>query len=392
MWESIVYTPFPDVCVGKLFAGKHWMCEKYEVRLIKDLTSLRKLKKQYVALHDKQEESTPFVSYEWVETTIEVYLKNSPLYIVTVWDKDILVAVLPTVIERKVYNRIPVRELCVIGRPLADRLCILSAVNKEIIIPLMLDSILALSKEYDVIAFNELYSDLEISIISAYSKKHGIGSYVRHSSTSPFLTLGFSSEAEIFNSYKKSLRTRLKRIKKKISGFRFERKCLFSKEEVTGIISQLKHLEDLSWKGSASVGIFSQKDKLEFFTKLSEKFASRGWLDISCLYSDDELVSYRYGFSHSKVFYDYSLSFDPKYSKSSPGRNLLELIIKDSFNRGYIKIDASRGKVQQKHMLCEFSNSEIFHYDVMLFTNSIKAKVLFILNTKVKPFVKKMKA
>ena len=128
-------------------------------------------------------------------------------------------------------------------------------------------------------------------------------------------------------------------------------------DELAGILPRLGAVEARSWKGRHGVGIFAPEDRWRFLVDVSHHLAARRWLDIATLSLDGRIIAYRYGFRYRARFLDYNLAHDPDYAQLSPGRVLLDEIIRDSHRLGLEAVDASRGALDPPHLLADSARS-----------------------------------
>ena len=146
----------------------------------------------------------------------------------------------------------------------------------------------------------------------------------------------------------------------------------------------------MSWKGQQGVGIFSTPERSRFYADLSQKFAQRGWLDVAVLERDAKVVAYRYGFRFRGFFLDYNLAHRSTDEKLSPGRVLLDEVVRDSHRLGLAGVDASRGSLHREHLLADWDSTSRWHARWLLFGSSLRARLLAFGETRARPALRRL--
>ena len=256
---------------------------------------------------------------------------------------------------------IPVRTLRVAGYPFTDRIIFGDQMGA---ITGLIRALTTLNICWDIVILDEIIAgDLPLCIDEVEASTLKLWTRTRHSAHTPVLDLTHFTDSEISNSYSKSLRTRLKRARKKLAdtgGCRFER-IQPGPDQVDEILRIVSDIEEKSWKGDANVGIFNAKTR-DFFFEVSQGLSKTGVIDVSLLFLDEQPIAYRYGFRFQGRYYDYNFAQLPEFNKLSPGRVLLDEVIRSSFSDGLTAIDGSRGSVERPQLLGDWTDKYVDHY------------------------------
>jgi CelD/BcsL family acetyltransferase involved in cellulose biosynthesis len=208
---------------------------------------------------------------------------------------------------------------------------------------------------------------------------------------SPFLRLDRPWDT-IESSFSSTLRTRLRRARRrqeKAGGFEFAR-WQPDPDAVPDLLPHFRDLEDLSWKGTRKLGVFSPANRWEFALDVARRFAARRWLDVATLRRHGRLVAYRFGFRYRGVFLDYNLAHDPNAAEFSPGRTLLDDIIRDSHRIGLVAVDASRGTLFPPHLLADWTSESRWHRNWMIFGPTLRGRALAVVERHAKPLMRRV--
>ncbi len=164
---------------------------------------------------------------------------------------------------------------------------------------------------------------------------------VKKTGFSPYLPVLSSLDDHLkmlSNKFKKNLRNGEKNIEKKIGHIEFKKFMTINSLE--------ENLNDF-WKmhqkkmNHQHVPCFSKTQKT-FLTAVAEKFAQKGWLNLSFLDINGQYVSGVLGFEYYGKYYYYQTAFNPDYSFSVGNIHIL-YILKDLISRGLKEFDFLRG-------------------------------------------------
>lgn len=282
--------------------------------------------------------------------------------------------------------------LCLAGEPVSDRLGLLVDPSVPGAHDLMVRMIIDAASGVDVIRLSELESGsrdvaaFDLARRRAPERFHG-----RVCARSPVLYMKETLE-ETLAGLTRSNRTRLHRARRRqaeAGGFGFSRRQP-GPEEIPGLLASLRDLEDRSWKGTRGVGLFSTPQRLAFIHDVCAGFSRRGWLDVALLFRDGRLAAYRLGFRHGGVFLDYNLAHDPELARFSPGRTLLDDVIRDSHAIGLNAVDASRGSLGEPHILADWTPDARWHMRCMIFGPTVQGRALSALERHAKPLARRV--
>lgn len=163
------------------------------------------------------------------------------------------------------------------------------------------------------------------------------------------------------------------------------------RDELDDLLSEMRVVEDASWKGQQGVGVFGIDPRYAFFRNVAKRAADTGSLMIGTVHVDGKLASYRFGFLWDRIFYDYNFAYLPEYSNLSLGRVLLDEMIVKAYEKGLRGIDGSRVGASYENLLREHSEETIEHCRVMYFRWTLGGLLLrtkFLVLKPLKQFVR----
>ena len=336
-----------------------------------------------------------FSTWEWVSSAARAVRGPAVAQVIALRAAEELVACLPLVWQRERLHGLPARTLRFLGHPLSDRVTVLATGGDARLQRAVLDASLRCARPWDAAVLSELPEDPRLrAVIDEWARGRGLVTHWRHCARSPILRLDVPDVPALRGAYPKSLATRLRRSRKRLEAagvVRFERRTP-APEEVSALLRRFKAIEDVSWKGQAGVGIFSTPDRQRFFEDVGCAVAVQGWLDVGMLYLDERMISYRLGFRHRGVFFDYNLAFDPTYAGVSPGRILLDEMIASSLELGLSAVDGSRGGLDRPHQLGEWTQRFLDHHEVWILRRTPVGRALALLRNVVRPGLHRWRA
>jgi len=90
------------------------------------------------------------------------------------------------------------------------------------------------------------------------------------------------------------------------------------------------------------------KGTLPFLRELCHLFGQRGWLDVAFLKLNGEVAASALDVRSSRTYYWWLTAFSPKYARYSPGKLLLEHLIRNAFETSVQRFDFMLGMEQYK--------------------------------------------
>ena len=348
---------------------------------------------EYRQLVHNSKDATLFTDWPWLSTTAAHCRAFRQLY-VSCYHQDLLVGFIALRIDNERLHGVPARVCRFIQYPWGDRIAILLHDAHHGAWPCLLDKLYELSREHwDCMIWNEWYDEQGLrEQAREYGKRHGWAYYERLTSQCPVYLLEGRTEEEVVTSYTSKLRSDLKRRKKKLTKLGGEVEHLRpAGDQVDELVRKMKYTEAQSWKGDEGVGIFNDPDGEAFFADVSRALADAGQLDLSLVWIDGELASYKYGFYFNNTFLDYSIGYLPQYGKIGLGRILLDEMVLAAAREGYHAVDASRVGAVSRHLLFERTDNTVAHYRAYWFSGGLKGRLLQLLVVVLKPSLKNLR-
>lgn len=347
----------------------------------------------YRQLVKETRDATLFTDWPWLNTTVRFCGTERRMF-VTCHYQDSLVAFIGLRVAKESLHGIPARVCRFIQYPWGDRIAILLHPEHRAAWPLLLEKLHELSRDcWDCMIWNEWFDEQGLRAeAAAFAARSRWNYYQRLTSRCPVYLLEGKSEAEIVAGYSSKLRSDLKRRKKKLDKLGGKVEHLRpDAEQADALVTKMKYTEQQSWKGDEGVGIFNDPEGADFFREVSRALAENDQLDLSLIWIDDELASYKYGFYFRGTFLDYSIGYLPQYGKIGLGRVLLDELVLAAAREGYRAVDASRVGAVSRHLLFERTDNVVEHYRAYWFSAGPKGKLLWLMVVYLKPMMKRLR-
>ncbi|MCP4141125.1 MAG: GNAT family N-acetyltransferase [Chloroflexi bacterium] len=354
------------------------------IRRISEREEFRKLKDSWDALLAQNHRQSSFITWEWLFSWWEIYGQKDQLWLVTAWQDEELVGIIPLARNKERIKGINFRTLESLGSPQRDVSAILVKNMDEKIITAMAEYLLAQKKQWDtVVLAYYTQNDPVLNALRLAFQKAGYEGVDKFSEQFYLPLAGDwpSFHATLSRNFRKNLRRATSSAKKK------------------GIVS-LKHYKGkaanwpifekivaLNQYGNFPIIYNSQKEQ-EFHKKLLEVMQEKAIFDIFLLYIDDKLVAYEYGFTYGQRYESWRAGYDTRYDpKVSSGKLLAQLSIEKSFELGYQEVDFLRG--DEPYKLGWRPSARKYTKIRFIKKNNYLALFIFIYLAKIKSWLKK---
>lgn len=309
----------------------------YRIKIYKTLEN-EKLKKHWQEIYSKNN-YCPQSSYEWISIWWKYFSKKSrKLFIVTVEENNAIIGIGPFMIEKNFF----LKELKFIGTGLTDfHEFLVVHGREESTLSIILNYILN-KNNYDIINLEQIADNSRLFHIlkknSQFKKREMI--------KCPIVNFNSSTWEKYFKYFSRNFRRdwtkKYNRLSREGKLQLIKLKTIKDKMECLGKMFKL-HIK--RWESKDYASKLSQENIRKFISRLVLEIPE---ISIYILLYNNEIISYRLGFTKRGVYYAWNSSYDEKYHSYSIGIILLGLIIKDLIENNYQKINFMRGNYNYK--------------------------------------------
>jgi CelD/BcsL family acetyltransferase involved in cellulose biosynthesis len=360
-----------------------------QIHEINTIEEFRNLKEEWNELLARSSSDTIFLRHEWLFTWWEVFGKDKNLFILVVRENEKIVGIAPLMIVKTKLNLFPVRAVKFIGEKESDRADFIIESDSKYAIEAIVSYLINNSYRWDIVWLKEILEDSAmVNRLQAYLSKNGLKLWQGICSICPYISLD-NNWNEFWKSLKPSLKRNLRNRNRRLSEkgeVKFER--YNNGSNVNDLLSQAIYIERKSWKGSDNIGIFHSEDHKVFHKRFADISRKQDWFDLSFLSIDSNKISFHYGFKYKNKFLSYNTSYDPLYSKESPGVILMHFMLQDFFREGIAELDLLNGEQSYK---LDWTSNIRQHIQFMIFKKSFYSHILYRYQATLKPLMKKIK-
>lgn len=361
-----------------------------KIEEIRDTGEFIKLAGVWNNLLSKSAADTIFLTWEWISNWWQVYSHDKELYVLTLKDNEsTLIGIAPLYIRKnKILKGFPVNEVRFLGTGedvSPDYLDFIIEQGRE---SEALDAFirhLASKNQWDVLNLTDMPStSSNIIFLAEPAKNNGFTIRQSECATCPYIALPSSWE-EYVSTLSANTRYNVKRRIKNIErDFKTRYFVWEDFEMLDDAMERLAHLHNKRWEEKECRHSFSSNEYVSFHKAVAKDFAKQGWLHLSCLELDGEIVGMLYDYHYDgKIFY-YQAGFDPSFYKYSLGLVLRAYVIQRAITEGVKELDLLKGAYAHKYMWTESDRQTVN----MVIGRDTAASRIFFLNTFQKPRMK----
>lgn len=347
------------------------------------------LKPQWNDLLKSSASDTVFLTSEWLDCWLKTVGAASQPFVVVVKDNGHIVALAPLITVQYRETVMPVRRLQFIGAPHADYADFIVVGDRESCVRAIFACLLEHAREWD---FVELLHIADVSpnwqTLLAMLDATGLPYTVSKWSVCPYIRLGTPFE-DYLRSLPKSLRYDLRRGEQSLRDMgelQYELLCDgdLRKDAFPHFLEMLGRRESATARSGSPSG---EKIRRLFLGALLEDEKAAHLVHFSRLTLNRQDLAYHLGFEYGGKLYWYKPVFEPRYGKYSPGKILIKYAIKYADSVGVSELDFLLGDEPYKF---QWTNTARTSYNIRLFGENGKARVLRTWLDRIKPSVRRM--
>ena len=356
---------------------------KIRVRRISKTEEFQNLKKSWDALLAQNHRQSGFITWEWLFSWWEIYGQEDQLWLITAWQGEELVGLIPLVHHDENLKGFRFRTLQSLGSPQRDISGILVKNMEGKILSTMAEYLVEQKDQWDMVVF-AYYTQNDPALIALKLTFQNAGfAGIDKFSEQFYLQLEGdwdSFRATLSKNFRKNLRraTRNAQEKGMVSLKHFK-----GKEANWHVFQKIIALNEYS---NFPI-IYNSLKEQEFNKNLLKNMQKKAIFDIFLLYIEDRLVAYEYGFTHSQRYESWRAGYDTRYDpKVSSGKLLAQMSIEKSFELGYQEVDFLRG--DEPYKLGWRPSARKYTKARFIKKNNFPALYLFIWLPKIKSWLK----
>jgi CelD/BcsL family acetyltransferase involved in cellulose biosynthesis len=348
---------------------------------IGDTVGLKSLGRKWNNILSQSDSNNIFLTWEWVFNWWQVYGNEKELRVLVVKDQqEDIIAIAPLYVHaQKCLKGFSVNEMRFLGTgedvsPDYLDFIIKRGFENEAINALV--EYLAVKDGWDVINLTDMLStSLTVQAIRNVAGDHRLVVHRSERAICPYIRL-LPDWDKYINSLSHNMRFNIKRRMRNLEkDFRTRYFIWQDTEGLEYAMGRLSFLHHKRWNQKGTEHSFSSNQYNTFHQAVAREFALKGWLQLSCLELNDEIVAILYDYRYGNKIYYYQGGFDPSLYKYSPGLALRAYVIQKAIKDGIEEIDLLKGGYEHKYKWTEYDRQTI---DLTIGKHTLKSRIYFV--------------
>ncbi len=325
----------------------------------------------------------PFVTYEWVRAWCEAQIDPAHLRCYTVRAGEAVVGIAPVIEERRGPGGLLLTRRGV-SCPHTPRLDFIVADQNEEAYRLLWSAI-APHGMARMLELQDLAGEgPTLPAIEALARHDGFPAGRHATLDSPCIALAGSweqYESSLDRQKRDGVRRRMRRLTR-LGRVRLE--TVRNRSELPTALDCAFRLEAAAWKHANGTAVVCRPELVQFYTRMAEGAADRGWLRLQFLTVNDERIAVALCLEYGNRMYSLKTGYNPRYASYSPGQLLFELAIRDAFDRGLDAFDLLGARDAWK---LHWTQHSVRHYRVIVFPKTVVGRLAHAARFRVAPAI-----
>jgi CelD/BcsL family acetyltransferase involved in cellulose biosynthesis len=347
---------------------------------IGDTVRLRSLADKWNNILSQSESDNIFLTWEWVINWWQVYGAGKKLRVLVLRDQDeAIVAIAPFYVRaKKILGGLSINEIRFLGTGedvspdyldlIIKKVFEIEAINGFI-------KYLAVKNGWHVINLTDVLStSFNVKILQKVATDSRLVVESTERATCPYIQL-LPDWEEYIGGLSKNTRYNIKRRRQNLE--KTFKTRYFIWQDIGALdhaMERLSFLHNKRWEQKGGKHGFSSQEYNAFHQAVAREFATKGWLQLSCLELDGEIAGILYEYRYGNKIYYYQGGFDPSRYKYSLGLVLRAYVIQKAIEDGVKEIDLLKGGYDHKYMWTEHDRHTI---NLMIGNNTLGSKTFF---------------
>jgi hypothetical protein len=95
-------------------------------------------------------------------------------------------------------------------------------------------------------------------------------------------------------------------------------------------------IEQLGWKGQEQSSALSNQRAFQFYSENARHLAASGNFELVFLMLEKTPIAFEYGYVADRTYFSHKVSYDPKFKQYGPGHLLLNYLLQNFYQDGFI--------------------------------------------------------
>jgi len=315
---------------------------RIKVRLVTDFGELDPLREQWNALAHRSETATVYQTFEWFAAWWLSFGGGGSLLVFLAYEADGLAGLAPLCIRKRRVNGVAEDVVHFIGAEnfAADYCDFLVPGERPDILVELLHAICNERPRWTVLDLSNVPShSRHVERTAEFFSTIGLPVISRTLCDAPACVFGTREDSKKLVN-KKSLKRHYNYFVR--NGILVFKHC-DTEHEIRHYFDAFFEQHVRRWAKTATPSMFLSDRNRSFYRTLVGVLHPTGWLRFAVLLYNEEPLAFHLGFEYKGRFLWYKPTFNPEYSKKSPGEVLLKLLLEYAISKGLDEFDFTAG-------------------------------------------------
>lgn len=343
------------------------LSDELKVETVESIDAFTMLKGEWGLLLNLSEESTFFLTWDWMYAWWEHFGADQQLFILTVKSaSNELLGVAPFYFNKK-WEGLPIKALCFIGsEPISseylDIICVPEF--RQQVASSLAGFLIEKQVLWDCIALDDtLKRSVSGTFLQESLIERGLIKVEGGEQICPYLDLPLSEEA-LFNKLDSSLRSTIVRKSKKMQRKGISFNCVQAEELTEEVMQGLFKLHQKCWNARGLPGTLNDEGRQKFHLDIAANLFSLNNIRLYTLSAQGRNIAVLYGFQYEGCVYYFQSGYDTDWREYSPGTLLMWHAMNSAIEEGVRVFDFLRGDEPYKKLWTKevkITKTTIFH-------------------------------
>ena len=330
----------------------------------------------------------PFMTHEWFSCWWDVFGGNVQPAIFVVKKNGCPVAIAPFMIARVSWRKMPVRALMFLGQGHASRSGLILEDTDPRVMAIVFHHVARRSSDYDIAWFDYIVKGSRTDqVIGARAYEGKLRSVAMQSDRSPYIAVMQDWDV-FFKTRSSKLRQKIGNVTRRLSLQGDFSVVMHNTAEDRTMIDAMLEVSRQTWKYRTRTAIASSVADEEFYRRVAETAADKGWLNLWLLLCCRQPVAFAFNMHYKSKVYAMKIGYDERYGALSPGEYLNYHAIRECFDAGRAEYDWL-GKAEAFKMRWTSDLRE--HCRYYFFSDSLYGKGLYMAGYFIAPAARHMR-
>lgn len=357
------------------------------VETISDAETFYSMEDSWNALVRAANLNHPFLTHQWIRSWWEAFGSGKTLHIVVVKAAGQPIGIAPLMLTRQKFYGVSLRSLEFISNVHTPRQDFIIASQTSEVIRAIWNGLLQQGNLWDVLMLRQLPADSQTVDSLSRLAEHGKFAWgLWQSADSPYLPIQGSWEDQfkrLDGKHRQNMRRRLKRLSE-VGTVLMER--VIGGTELESALDDGFRIEGAAWKDQSGTSIRACAETRLFYSRLAERFADRGWLDLNFLTVAGRRIAFNYCVRYENRIYLLKPGYDPELASYSPVNLLCYLSLQEAFASRVAEFDFLGVEDEWKR---EWTRAKRGHNWMFVFSKSPRAALVFLAKFRIRTALQK---